>query len=255
MVKAEIVDTDADNIYNYKICGYKNIEQEGYKLKADWLKKRFREGLKFKVLHSPEDGVFGSIEYIPGEYTWRAVDAKGYIVIHCIFIEKRKYKGQGYGSLLVEESIKDAKIQKMHGVAVVTRKGTWMVGKELFLKNGFEVVDTAPPDFELLVMKFNKKAPSPRFKGDWEKKIKKYGKGLTIIKSDQCPYIVKFMNEMPATARKYGKKPEIVELRTCKDAQNAPSAFATFGMVCDGKLIADHPISNKRFMNILEKGV
>lgn len=253
MEKAKIVDTNAGNLYDYKICGYKNIKQEGYKRKTEWLKKRFSEGLKFKVLHSPTDGVVGSIEYIPGEYTWRAVDAKGYMVIHCIFIEKRKYREQGYGTLLVEESIKDAKTRKMHGVAAVTRKGTWMVGKDLFLKMGFEVTDTAPPDFELLVMKFNRNEPSPKFKGDWDKKIKKYSKGLTIITSDQCPYIAKFMNEMPPTAKKYGKKPRIIELKTCKDAQDAPSAFATFGMVYKGKLVADHPISNKRFMNIMDK--
>ncbi len=73
------------------------------------------------------------------------------MVIHCIFNIYRKHQRKGYGSLLVQECLKDAQKEKMYGVAVVTRKDTWMVGKELFLKNGFEVVDTAPPDFELLV--------------------------------------------------------------------------------------------------------
>jgi hypothetical protein len=45
----------------------------------------------------------------------------------------------------------------MCGVAVVTRKGPFMAGKELFVKNGVVAVDTALPDFELLVKKFNKK--------------------------------------------------------------------------------------------------
>ena len=98
----------------------------------------------------------------------------------------------------------------MHGVAVVTRKGTWMVGKELFLKNGFEVVDTAPPDFELLVKKFAD-LPSPKFTGDWLNRASQYGSGLTIIQSAQCPYVAKSVKEITETAEnKYGIKPKII---------------------------------------------
>jgi hypothetical protein len=154
----------------------------------------------------------------------------------------------------LEESLKDAKKENMHGVAVATRKGTWMAGKELFLKNEFELIDEAPPDFELLVKKFTKNVPLPKFKGDWEKRLSKYGKGLTIIRSDQCPYIAKSVKEISETAQmKYGIKAKIIELKNCKDAQNAPSAFAIFGIVYNGKLLADHPISNKRFLNIMNK--
>ena len=52
---------------------------------------------------------------------------------------------------------------------MVTRKGAFMAGKELFEKHVFKVVDTAPPDFELLVKKFNENAPTTKFSGDWEK--------------------------------------------------------------------------------------
>ncbi|KAF5413126.1 MAG: hypothetical protein C5S38_07225 [Candidatus Methanophagaceae archaeon] len=101
------------------------------------------------------------------------------------------YKGKGYASLLLAKCLKDAKTVNTHGVAVVTRKGAFMVGNDLFVKHIFEVVDTAPPDFELLVKKFNKKAPTPKFNGDWEKRRSQYGTGLTLIRADQCPYTVK----------------------------------------------------------------
>jgi len=121
------------------------------------------------------------------------------------------------------------------------------------LKNGFEVVDKAPPDFELLVKKFLD-APSPKFKGDWEKKLSQYSEGLTIIRSDQCPYVAKSVNEISETAqKKYGIKPKIVELINCTEAQNALSPYAIYSIVYNGKLLADHPISNKRFMNIMDK--
>ena len=82
------------------------------------------------------------------------------------------YKGKGYASLLLAECLKDAKTVNTQGVAVVTRKGAFMLGKDLFVKHGFEVVDTAPPDFKLLVKKFYKKAPTPKFNGDLGKKTK-----------------------------------------------------------------------------------
>lgn len=254
MERIEIIDTNQDNIRNYGFCGYKDIKQEGYRRKINWLKKRFAEGMKFKVLHSAERRAVGAIEYIPGKYAWRAVDAHGYMVIHCLFIMLKKYKEKGYGTLLVKECLKDAKRAKMHGVAVVTRKGTWMAGKELFLKNGFEVVDHAPPDFQLLVRNFKKNAPTPKFKEDWKNRLSKYKKGLIIIRSDQCPYVAKSVNEITETAhKKYGIKPEIIELKNAKQAQNTPSPFAIFSIVYNGKLVADHPISNTRFINIMNK--
>ncbi|MBL7074914.1 GNAT family N-acetyltransferase [candidate division KSB1 bacterium] len=255
MERIEIIDTNADNILEYGVCGYKNIKRAGYTEKIEWLKDRFQEGMKIKTLLSDKDGNQGMIEYIPGEYCWRPVEASGYMFIHCIFLGfKRAYKGKGYGSLLVDECLKDAKKENLYGVAVVTRKGSFMVGKELFVKNGFEIVDTAPPDFELLVKKFNKDTPTPKFKGDWQKRLNQYGKGLTIIRADQCPYTVKNVKEISDTAEKeYGIKPKIVELKNCEEAQNSPCAFGTFCIIYNGKVIADHPISNKRFINIMNK--
>jgi GNAT superfamily N-acetyltransferase len=255
MGRIKIVDTDAVNILEYGVCGYKNIKRPGYPEKIVWLKDRFVEGLKIKTLHSEEDGTQGMIEYIPGEYCWRPVEASGYMFIHCIFAGfKGIYKGKGYGSLLLKECVKDAKRRNMHGVAVVTRKGPFMAGKELFAKNGFEVVDTAPPDFELLVEKFNKNVSTPKFKVDWGKRLSKYRKGLTIIRADQCPYTVKNVKEICETAQMtYGIKAKVTNLKNHKEAQNSPCAFGTFCIVYNGDIIAHHPISNTRFTNIMNK--
>jgi GNAT superfamily N-acetyltransferase len=255
MEKIEIIDTNADNILEYGVCGYKNIKKEGFPEKIEWLKDRFPEGMKIKTLYSYEDGNQGMIEYIPGEYCWRPVEASRYMFIHCIFVGfKRAYKGRGYGSLLMDECLKDAEKENMHGVAVVTRKGPFMAGKEMFVKNGFEIVDKASPDFELLVKKFHQKAPSPKFKGDWGKRLSQYSKGLTIIRADQCPYTVKNVREICKTAeQEYNIKPNTIELKNCQDAQKSPCPFGTFCIVYNGKVVAETPISNTRFKNIMNK--
>ena len=44
-------------------------------------------------------------------------------------------------------------------------------------------------------------------RGDWKERLSQYGKGLTIIRSDQCPYLEKWVKEISETAREiYGIK-------------------------------------------------
>jgi hypothetical protein len=122
------------------------------------------------------------------------------------------------------------------------------------MKNGFEVVDLAPPDFELLVKKLTESGPTPKFKGNWEKQMNRYGKGLVMLSSDQCPYTTKAIKEISQTAEEeYSIPLQIVELKDPEEAQNGLCAFGTFYMLYNGKVIADHPISNTRFKNIMNK--
>jgi len=251
----EIVDTNPHNILDYGICGYKSLKHEGLRRKIDWLKNHQSEGVKIKTLYSDEDGTQGMIEYIPGEYNWRPVEATGYMFIHCVFVGfKREYKGKGYGSLLLKECLNDAEKGDMYGVAVVASKDPFMAGEELFIKNGFVIVDTAPPGYQLLVKKFDQNAPTPKFKGDWARKLGQYSNGLTIFQSDQCPYVAKCVPEISETAENvYGIKPKIIDLKSCQDAQNSPCPFGVFGIVYNGKIIAERMISSKRFSNIMSQ--
>jgi len=255
----EIIDTNAENIFTYGICGYSNVKRPGFLEKVEWLKERFSEGMNVKTLYSQKDGTQGMIEYIPGEYCWRPVEAIGYMFIHCIFVGfKREFKNKGYGTILLNECIEDARKEKMSGVAVTTRKGAFMAGKDLFVKNGFETVDTAPPDFELLVNKFREDTPAPRFKGNWKARLNAYREGLTIIRSDQCPYTVKNVREIEKVAREdFGMQPNIITLKNHEEAQNSPCPFGTFCIVLNGECIAYHPISKARFVNIMNtlKGI
>ncbi|HEX2984307.1 MAG TPA: YoaP domain-containing protein [Ignavibacteriales bacterium] len=253
MKKAEIIDTTLDNLGRFGLCGYKNPKKEGFPEKAEWLGLRFKEGLKIKTLYSEEDGAQGMIEYVPGEKCWRPVYARGYMFIHCLFTGfKKEYKGHGYGSRLIEECLLDAKMYDMLGAAVVTRKGSFMSGSEIFLKNGFEVVDSAPPDFELLVKKFKKSHPNPKFKRNWEHIPDKYSDGLFIIRADQCPYTIKNVKEIAqAAADDFGITANIIDLETAEEAQESPCPFGIFCIIYNGAIIADHPVSATRFKNII----
>ena len=247
----KIISLNPENITKYGCTCFLNPKNEGFQKKQEWLKKRFSEGLKIKLLYlEKEKKCFGFIEYIPGEYAWRAVDAEGYMFIHCIWVSPNKYKGKGNGSLLVKECIKDAKKEGKNGVAVVTSEGPFMAGKDIFLKNGFESVDTVKPSFELMIKTF-KKGLLPRFQ-DCEKQLGKYN-GLNILYSDQCPWVARSIKDLDEIANKNGLELRITELKSAKEVQNAPSVYGTFSLVNDGKLLVDHYISNTRFQNIIKK--
>ena len=249
-----IVDTTMDNIHLYGVCGYKSMKRPGYPEKIDWLEARFNEGMIIKTLVSDEDSAQGMIEYIPGEYCWRPVHAGGTLFIHCLFVGfKKKYKNKGYATLLLKECENDAK-DLNRGIAVVTRKGSFMVDKDIFLKNGYRVVDSAPSDFELLYKSYDSEARTPRFKPGLAERQKQYADGLTVIRADQCPYTVKNVNEIRESAEKeFHIKPRIITLQNHVEAQMSPCAFGTFCILYEGQIIAEHPISNTRFKNIMTK--
>lgn len=248
-----IVNIDKNNITHYAPTCLMNPNNEGYQTKLRWIKKRFSEGMKINLLYSGKGSTWnGFIEYIPGEYAWRAIDAKGYLFIHCIWITPNKSKRKGYGSLLVKECIKDARKEGKYGVAVVTSEGPFMAGKGLFLKNGFKSVDQAKPSYELMI-KTIRKGPLPKFK-DWERQVNKY-KGLNIVYANQCPWVARSITGLSEIAKKKGLRLKIIELKNAKQAQNAPSPYAVFNLVYDGRLLVDHYVSARRFQNILDKEI
>jgi len=181
--------------------------------------------------------------------------ADGYLFIHCIFVGfKKEYKGKGYASMLIDECIQEAKEQKMLGVAVVTRKGSFMANDDIFLKKGFKITDSARPDFNLLAFRFNNESVIPHFNPDMLKNLSIYNKGITIIRSVQCPYTEKNVKAIIETAeKKFKLKPRLIDLKDSESTQNSPCAFGTFCIIYNGEIISYHPISNTRFENIMTK--
>ena len=253
MNNLKIIETDINNIKEYGVCGYKNPDKPGYLEKLNWLRTQYQFDLKIKILYSHENGTQGMIEYLPGDLCWRPVNAKDFLFIHCLFVGfRRKYKNRGYGTKLIKNCLDEASKEDYKGVAAVTRKGAFMAGKDIFIKNGFEIVDQAKPDFQLLVKKFNGKDKNPYFYHNWNEKLKKYQSGLFILRSDQCPYSVKNVNEIIAIAKnKFNIQPNLVNLQNYKQAQKSPLPFGTFGIIYNGEILAHHPISSKRFSNIM----
>jgi GNAT superfamily N-acetyltransferase len=237
-----IIEVNEENVSQTGFfCYMSKRKSEGYQRKLRWLRARFAEGMKIKMLELPERGF---IEYTPGEYAWRAVEARGYMFIHCLWVVG-KSRGKGYAKRLLQECLEDAERAGMHGVAVVTSEGNWLVSKRLLLKQGFQSVAQAPPSFELLVKPF-RDGPSPSFTGNWDTKGHRYGQGITIIRSDQCPYIQDATRTILEAAEEIGIDTRVVELRDCQEVRNlAPSPYGVFNVIFNGDLLSYHHLSEK----------
>jgi L-amino acid N-acyltransferase YncA len=247
----QIVDLTPDTIADYGVCGYKDVGKHlELRRKIDWFAKYYPKGLRIKALISDSGGYQGMLEYIPGAYAHRPVSAAGYMFIHCIFVGfKNEFKGKGYASLLIDECINEAKKAKMKGVAVVTRDGSFMARKDIFLKKGFSLADRANPDFELLALKFSQDSEGPQFR---EMSLHEYSEGLTVLRSPQCPYSVKNVDAILQTAQNMNLDARLIELDDAEFAQQSPCAFGTFCIINNGHILSHHPISNTRFENIMK---
>jgi ribosomal protein S18 acetylase RimI-like enzyme len=234
-----VVTVDSANVDEQGFFCYKSKpKSEGYRRKLAWAKERLAEGLTIHILREGERSV-AFIEYMPGESTWRAVNADGYLLIHCLWVVGRAKK-KGYGSHLLQLCLDDAQKQGRHGVAIVTSERPWATGRKLFQKHGFQRVDTAPPVFELWVKAFGD-VPPPSFPRDWDQRLARYGSGLTVFRSDQCPYIEHATVSALTSASELGIEAHVVELTTAEEARRlSPSPYGVFGIVCNGELLTYH---------------
>jgi L-amino acid N-acyltransferase YncA len=245
--KVEMITVDdADKAAEYGFFCYKSKPKtKGYRDKLAWLEQRFTEGLQIRIIR--EDGrSVGFIEYTPGEFAWRPVEAPGYLVVHCLWVVGRA-KEKGYGSRLLDACIEDARAMGRHGVAALTKRGGHLVGQKIFVRHGFEAVDRALGAFTLVAKRFGD-APPPAVPQDWEERQARYGEGLTVVYADQCPYFHDAVQQTLETAEEVGLQTrQAVELKSAKEVQDlAPCPYGTFGIVYDGSLLACTPLGTKR---------
>jgi GNAT superfamily N-acetyltransferase len=249
----ELFTVDAANVDKHGFfCYMSKPKAPGYRQKRAWLEARFAEGMKIKIIHEQGGRDVGFVEYLPGEHAWRAVQAPGYLVIHCLWVVG-KGKGKGYGTRLVQACLEDARAQNKQGVVMVSSDRVWLAGKQLFLRNGFVEVDQAPPSFQLLVHRFGS-GPEPAFPQDWEARQARFGPGLTVVRTPQCPYIENGTEQVLQIAQEKGIPARVVELTSAREVQEtSPSAYGVFGIVLDGRLFSYHYLLPKDFEKLLRE--
>lgn len=249
----KIVSIDKTNIDQEHICcaiGNDKANQGRALTKKNWMKERFDEGLVFKRLDE-RGKIF--IEYMPIETVWKPILGKNYMVINCLWVSG-KFKGRGISTQLLNECISDAKKQRKDGVTVVSsiKVKPFLTDKKFYLHHGFEAVDSAPPYFELLLLKFNKKAENPCFTENVKKASCKNKKGFTFIYSNQCPFMEEYVTLLDSICKRKNLASKVIKLKNYSEAQEHGSPFATFGLYYNGKLKTHELMAEKKFMQFIE---
>lgn len=251
MQNYSFVEVTAENLEQYpQVICFINAKHPLHHLKLQWLREQFDRGIRIKLLFlEGEKKPVGFVEYTPGEECWRAIDAAGYMVIHCLWTNGKKFQHQGLGTALLNEVEQDAR--GTAGVALVTSDKGFMADRSLFLKNGYSEVESSGKE-QLLVKRFEERE-SPKIR-EWQSRLAEIEE-LTIIYSRQCPWVARFIEEVQEVLKEYSLKPVIRELKTAREAQDAPSLYSSFNLIYKGKLLADRYISLTRFKNIVKKEI
>lgn len=90
----------------------------GVEAKRQWLQERLGEGHVFRKL-CDKATVF--MEYAPLESAWVPVEGDNYLYIYCLWVNGAS-KGKGYGRMLMESCLADAKAQGKSGVCMLGAK-------------------------------------------------------------------------------------------------------------------------------------
>jgi GNAT superfamily N-acetyltransferase len=239
---------------NLSHCGIGCITSrghEGHAPKVGWLRARFEEGLRFFLYRDQKSRPLAFLEYVPGEYAWRPVDAKGWLFVHCLWVYPKGQSVGGLGTRLIEACVDHARAAKARGVAAMVSDGPWMVGKEVFLRNGFEQIDERDR-FQLVIRRLRRGA-APRFgtlDGKWAR-----SRGLHIVYAPQCPYLPKSVSDVSAMACEEGMKVKVTVLKSADEAQHAPSYYGVYNLLWNGRVLSDHYVSRGRFRNLLKQEI
>jgi ribosomal protein S18 acetylase RimI-like enzyme len=221
--------------------------QAGVQNKKDWLQQRLPEGHVFRKL-DVQGKVF--IEYAPLETAWVPILGDNYIYIYCLWVSG-KYKGQGHARALMEYCVKDAKEQNKSGVCVLSskKKKPFLSDMKFMRKFGFETVDSAHDEYELLALSFDGTKPqfAPAAKTQSIDSIR-----LTIYYSPQCPYISNCIAQVSAYCEANDIPLDLIQIDTLEKAKTVPSIFHNWAVFYNGTFQTVHLLNEgylKKMLN------
>lgn len=246
-----IITVDINNIDNEHIC-CAIADKKGENCvgsKKIWLKERFKDGLVFKKLNE-RGKVF--IEYIPAEKAFAPIIADNYMYINCFWVSG-KFKGNGYGNMLLEECIVDAKEKGKDGLMVLSskKKKPFLSDPNYLKYKGFKVCDSAQPFFELLYLPFKEHTTIPKFKICAKKGVINET-GVVLYYSNQCPHTDKYVSIIERAAIENSIDFKLIKINTVEEAQNVPLPFTTYSLFINGKFQTNEILTEKKFLKIMK---
>lgn len=232
-----LIELAPDNLDQEHVCCAiaDKKHQGGVSSKKQWLRERIPEGHVFRKLDA-KGKVF--IEYAPLESAWVPVNGKGFLYIYCLWVAG-SFKGKGYGKALLQSCIEDARARGKSGICVLSskKKKPFLSDKKFFCQHGFEVVDTAGEDYELLALSFDGTKP---YFSDSVRQMAVDTKGLTIYHGLQCPYIPNCIEQVRTFCKNNSIELHIIAIDSLEKAKNVPCVFNNWAVFYQGTFQTVH---------------
>lgn len=249
-MEKDFINLTAENLDNEHLCCIIRTKKlhPGIEAKRKWLSERIKEGHVFRKLNAKAT-VF--IEYAPIETAWVPIKGDNYYYIYCLWV-LGNCKGQGYGKLLLEYCLTDAKKKGKSGVCMLGSKKqkAWLSDQSFVKKFGFKVVDTTDDGYELLALSFD--GSMPEFTKDAKKQEIK-DQQLTIYYDMQCPYIYQNIEIINKYCKENDIPVSLIKIDTLEKAKSLPCVFNNFGVFYKGKFQTVNLLSIDTLNRILKK--
>lgn len=209
--------------------------QQGVDDKKAWLQAQIPQGHVFRKLDA-RGKVF--IEYAPLERAWVPVEGPGYLYVHCLWVSG-SYKGKGHAGALLQSCLDDARTRKRAGVCVLSadKKKPFLSDKGIFVKYGFEVVDTLPGGYQLLALSLD--GSLPKFT-DAARAMRITDQELTIYYAPQCPYIPDCLRQVRAVCEQEGIPLRLIPVDNIAQAKALPCVFNNWAVFYRGQFQTLH---------------
>ena len=249
-MNTDFVNLTTENLTNEHLCCIIRSKKphQGIDAKRKWLSDRLSEGHVFRKLNAKAT-VF--IEYAPLETAWVPVIGNNYYYVYCLWVLGSD-KGKGYGKLLMEYCLADAKEKGKSGVCMLGAKKqkSWLSDQSFAKKFGFEVVDTTDNGYELLALSFD--GTTPKFTEN-AKGQSIASKVLTIYYDMQCPYIHQNVDMIRQYCSTHEIPVDFIKVDTLHKAKELPCVFNNWGVFYKGKFETVNLLDAAYIERILKK--
>ena len=221
---------------------------KGIEAKRQWLSERLNEGHVFRKLNAKAT-VF--IEYAPLETAWVPIIGDNYYYVYCLWVSG-SHKGKGYGKLLMEYCLADAKEKGKSGICMLGAKKqkSWLSDQLFAKKFGFEVVDNTNNGYELLALSLD--GTMPRFAQNVRNQ-KIENKELTIYYDMQCPYVHQNVEMIKEYSDMNDVPVSLIQVDTLHKAKELPCVFNNWGVFYKGNFETVNLLDISYLKRILKK--
>lgn len=231
-MEADFINLTSDNIDDEHLCCIirSRTVHQGIEAKRQWLKDRLDEGHVFRKLNVK--GI-AFIEYAPLEKAWVPIVGDNYYYIYCLWT-LAPYKGKGYGKMMMDDCIAQAKKNGKSGICMLgaKRQKAWLTDQSFAKNYGFEVVDTTNSGYELLALSFD--GTNPQFAPN-VKKEQISSDDLTIYYDMQCPYIYQNIEKIKEYCQTNNIPISLIKVDSLEIAKELPCVFNNWALFYKGK--------------------